>query len=168
MALAAAAGGYALVSAGAVAKSEDAKIGYVDTAKVFDQYEKTKRSDKILEAKVAAKQTERQGQVEEIRKLKDETELLSDEQRRARQDVIGKKLEDLRGFDERAQEELQRERDALGREILEELERAIQEFGAKEGYTLILPRRALLYGEAGLDVTDEIIRRLNHADRGER
>jgi Skp family chaperone for outer membrane proteins len=43
------------------------KIGYVDLAKIFDDYEKTKTFDKSLETKGTAKQAERDKMAADIR-----------------------------------------------------------------------------------------------------
>ena len=53
------------------------KIGYVDLARVFDEYNKTKDFDKQLEGKGASKQAERDRMVADVKKLRDEAELLS-------------------------------------------------------------------------------------------
>ena len=55
------------------------KIGYVDVAKVFDKYEKTKKFDKELSEVGKQKQSGRDTLVLEVRRLKDEMALLSDQ-----------------------------------------------------------------------------------------
>ena len=65
----------------AVAASD--KIGYVDLARVFDEYQKTKEFDKSLETKGASKQSDRDKMVAEIKKLRDEAELYGERLRAA-------------------------------------------------------------------------------------
>ena len=59
--------------------AKEMKIAYVDLAKVFDEYSKTKDSEKVLEEKGKSKEAERAKLVDEVKKLKDEQNMLSEE-----------------------------------------------------------------------------------------
>ena len=71
------------------------KLGYVDLAKIFDEYEKTKSFDKSLETKGTAKQAERDKMVAEVKKLRDEAELLGAKAKEDKQAVIDEKIKKL-------------------------------------------------------------------------
>ena len=60
-----------LVLAGTIDKAyaKEYKIGYVDLAKVFDDYKKTKDSEKDLAAKGQVKEADRKKMVDDLRKL---------------------------------------------------------------------------------------------------
>jgi len=60
--------GFICASAPAYAAGD--KIGYVDLARVFDEYQKTKQFDKSLETKGASKQADRDKMVADIKKLR--------------------------------------------------------------------------------------------------
>ena len=60
------------------AHAKEVKIGYVLIAKIFDEYYKTKDSEKILSEKGNIKEAERKKMIDELKKLKDEQALLSD------------------------------------------------------------------------------------------
>jgi len=140
----------------------DIKIGYVDLSRAFDEYKKTKDFDRALEKRGDTKQGERERVVKDIRKMRDELELLNEKARRRKEQEIETKIESLQEFDQDAKAELIKERDDMVRDILEEMNDVIQEYGNANGYSAILNDRVLLYGENSMDLTDDIIKILNH------
>ena len=140
----------------------DIKIGYVDLSKTFDEYKKTKDFDKALEKEGDTKQAEREKVVDDIRKMRDALELLNEKARRSKEQDIEAKIESLQKFDQDAKAELIKERDDMVRDILEERNDVIQEYGKANGYSVILNDRVLLYGENSMNLTDEVIKILNH------
>ena len=137
------------------------KIGYVDLAKVFDEYQKTKEFDKSLETKGASKQTERDKLVADIKKLRDEAELLSAKAKDDKQAAIDEKIKSLQEYDRTTRDGLRRERDGMVRDILKEIEGVIQEFGKSQGYSYIFNDRVLVYKTEGSDLTNQVIKALN-------
>lgn len=137
------------------------KIGYVDLARVFDEYQKTKTFDKSLEGKGAEKQGERDKMVNEIKKLRDEAELLSAKAKDDKQAQIDDKIKALQDFDRNTRDALRKERDGMVRDILKEIETVIQEYGKSNGYAFIFNDRVLVYKAEGADVTNQVIKVLN-------
>ena len=137
------------------------KIGYVDLARVFDEYHRTKDFDKTLETKGTAKQAERDKMVAEIKKLKDEVELLSAKAKDDKQVVIDEKIKQLQDFDRLTRDALRKERDGMVREILKEIEGVIQVFGKSQGYTFIFNDRVLVFKSESADLTAPVIKALN-------
>ena len=137
------------------------KIGYVDLARVFDEYQKTKQFDKSLEAKGASKQADRDKMVADIKKLRDEAELLSAKAKDEKQAAIDEKIKALQEYDRTTRDSLRRERDGMVRDILKEIETVLQDFGKNQGYSYIFNDRVLVYkGESG-DLTNQVIKVLN-------
>ncbi len=147
--------------AGQAEAAVEAKIAYVDVGKAFDEYQKTKDADSTLEKKGQSKQDEREKKVDTIKKLKDELALLSEDARKKRQADLDQSLKDLQDFDSRVRDELRRERDSIVRDILKEIDEIISDYGNKQGYSLILNDRVLLYGRQDMDITSQIIQILN-------
>jgi len=144
-----------------VVYAKEYKIGYVDLAKVFDDYKKTKESEKMLEEKGKAKEAERKKIVDELKKLKDEQALLSEKGKADKQKVIDNKLKDLQDYDRLAREELMKERnDRLGA-IMKDIEGVVTAYAKEAGYDIILNSRALLFGAEQYDLTKEVTSRLN-------
>ena len=141
--------------------AKEYKIGYVDLAKIFDEYAKTKESEKALEEKGKTKETERKKITDEVRKLKDEQALLSEKAKAEKQKVIDDKIKTLQEFDRKTRDELIKERnDAIGG-IMKDIEKVVTDYSKEANYDLILNSRTLLYGTQELELTEEILKRLN-------
>lgn len=144
----------------AIAQSED-KIGFVDLSRAFDEYKKTKDFDKALEKKGDTKQEQREKLVKDIRKMRDELELMNEKAREKKEKDIEAKIKILQEFDQDTKTELTKERDDMVRDILIEMNDVIKEYGEKNGYSIILNDRVLLYGKKTIDLTDRITNILN-------
>ena len=147
--------------AGQAMAAVEMKIAYVDVGKAFDEYQKTKDADSTLEKKGQSKQDEREKKVEAVKKLKDDMALLSEDARKKKQTDLDQSLKDLQDFDSKVRDELRRERDSIVRDILKEIDEIISDYGNKQGYSLILNDRVLLYGRQDMDITGQIIQILN-------
>ena len=152
--------GFLMVSAAGV-QAADLKIGTVDLARVFDEYNKTKEFDKTLETKGTAKQTDRDKMVAEVKKLRDEAELLSAKAKDEKQGVIDDKIKALQDFDRVTRDGLRKERDAMVKDILKEIEVVIQDYGKSQGYGFIFNDRVLVYKGEQNDVTSQVVKVLN-------
>ena len=150
-----------MVSGISVSYAAEQKIGYVDLAKVFDEFQKTKDFDKTLEAKGNAKQAERDKMVNEVKKMRDEAELLSAKAKDDKQAAIDEKIKALQEFDRSTRDALRKERDTMVQEILKEIETVMQTFGKSQGYSFIFNDRVLVYKAESSDVTTQIIKVLN-------
>jgi len=143
------------------AKGDALSIGYIDLAKIFDQYEKTKDSDKNLETEWQGKQSEIKELREEITRLKDELEVLSDAAKAKKQEIVDSKIKELQGITKEIQDELTGERNEIVRQILKDIDTVINKYGESNGYDLILNERVLLYHAEDLDLTSDIVKILN-------
>ncbi len=137
------------------------KIGYVDLARVFDEYQKTKEFDKSLESKGALKQADRDKMVADVKKLRDEAELLSAKAKDEKQAVIDEKIKALQDFDRTTRDMLRKERDGMVRDILKEIEVVIQDFGKSQGYGYIFNDRVLVFKNEQNDLTTQVVKVLN-------
>ena len=148
------------------ARAEELKIGYVDLLKVFDGYERTKASDATLEKAGKEKQGELEGRLNELKKLRQNLELLNDQAREAKTREIEKKSDELQQLRQAAARDLRRERDTITKGLLTEIERGIEEYAKANGFAFILDRRALAYGQPAYDVTDAVVALLNSRLKG--
>lgn len=152
------------VAAAALAPSTFAageKIGYVDLARVFDEYQKTKTFDKDLAAKGEKKQGERDKMVNEVKKLRDEAELLSAKSKDDKQAQVDEKIKALQEFDRSTRDDLRKQRDVMVRDILKEIETIIQDYGKAQGFSFIFNDRVLVFKNESADLTNQIIKTLN-------
>ena len=141
--------------------AEGEKYAYVDVAKVFDEYQKTKDNDQVLQASGKKKETERDSLVLEIRQMKDEMVLLADDAKLKKQEVLNQKIKTLQDFDMQAKQELGEQRNKVVRDIFKDIDDAVQRFGERKGIDFILNERALLYRNSKYDVTAEVIQEIN-------
>lgn len=143
------------------AQAAGEKIGYVDLARIFDEYQKTKEFDKSLESKGVQKQADRDKMVAEVKRLRDEAELLSAKAKEDKQAAIDEKIKVLQDFDRNTRDSLRRERDSMVKDILKEIEAVIQDFGKSQGYSFIFNDRVLVYKSEEGDLTPQVVKALN-------
>jgi len=152
---------FLFLATGNVFAESQGKIGYIDLSRSFDEYLKTKDFDKELEAKGDMKQQERERLVQDIRKMREELELMNKNAREKKETDIEAKIKSLQEFDQEAKTDLTKDRDNMVKDILKEMSDVIKEYGGKNGYSIIVNDRVLLYGDSGMDLTNEIIKILN-------
>ncbi|MFP4472849.1 MAG: OmpH family outer membrane protein [Candidatus Omnitrophota bacterium] len=153
----------ALMLAGATAASAQSakKMGYLDLSRIFDNYEKTKAYDDVLEKQHASYEEELNKRVEAIQEKQARLAVLTDEEKAKLQQEIDEQTTALRQWDEDQRSELMKKRDERIREILLEVEQIVSDYAQQEGYDLILNDRVLIYGADGFDITDKVLQKLN-------
>lgn len=154
---------FAVLSGDVFAK--DGKMGYVDLAKVSDGYTKTKDFEKSFETDVKGKDAERQKLVNEIRKLKDEQALLSEKAKAEKQAIIDGKITNLQEFDRKVRDELIKKRNQMLGEIQKDIDTVISSYAKEAEYDVVLIKQTVLFADPGMDITDEVIKRLNNAKK---
>ena len=150
-----------IFSAAQAAYAKEYKIGYVDLAKVFEEYKNTKTAEKALEEKGKAKEADRKKLLDELKKLKDDQALLSEKAKAEKQGAIDAKVKALQDFDAQARNDLMKDRnDSLG-VIMKDIEKVVNDYAKASGYDLVLNSRTLLYGADEYDLTTQILAKLN-------
>ncbi len=147
------------------AKAAD-KLGYVDLAKLFDGYPKTEEYAKTLAAKEKAYEAERDKKVGEIKQLQEKYTLLSEKEKEAKRSELENKIRALEDFDRNRQEQLLKERDEKLKEILKDIESAVEKYAQAQGYTFIFNDRMLVYQNKAFDITDKVMEILKASAKG--
>lgn len=137
------------------------KIAFVDLGLVFDGYAKTKDYNDKLEGAQKVKQTEIDKRVDEIKAAQDKLSALADKQKDEKQQEITTKTRSLQEFQRNSEVELQEERNAKLKEVLEEIQKVIEAMGKKEGYDYILNQGVVLYGKPEMDISKQVLKQLN-------
>lgn len=145
--------------------AKEYKIGYVDLAKISDEYSKTKDYEKNFEIQVKAKDADRQKLVDEIRKMKDEQALLSDKAKNEKQGAIDDKIKNLQDFDRKTRDDLIKQRNTMLGEIQKDIDGVISAYSKEAGYDIVLIKQTVLYAGTDLDLTAEVVKRLNAAKK---
>ena len=137
------------------------KIGFLDLSKLFDQYEKTKQIDSILQSEHGAFEKERNAKLEKLRETQGKLALLKEEEKAKVEEEIEKLRTEIIEFDRRNKTDLTKKRDESIREILLEIEKIVSDYAQKENLSLVLNDRVLIYGNKVMDITDSILKVLN-------
>ena len=143
------------------APTQTLKVGYVDVAQLFGSYERTKTSDAALEKAGKQKEAELEARMSELKKLRQNLELLNAEAREAKSREIEEKAEELQRFRNATARDLRRERDKIAKDILDDIQGVLKEYAEANGYSIIMDSRSLLYGQAAHDVTKDVLATLN-------
>lgn len=141
------------------------KIGYVDLQKVFNGYKKAAESEATFKKEVEKEQKKINDLQNEIKKMQADydkkKDLLKPDEKQKKEDELKMKIQEFTKEWSEVNKKLDSRRKELESQRLQEIRDAINEYGKKNGYAVILDKRALLYGETGNDLTNEIIKLLN-------
>lgn len=141
--------------------SKELKIGYVNTIKVFNEYEKTKDYEKLLETEKDKKEKEISAKKDEIKKMQDKLSLLKEDKQEEERKKISEKIKEYRQLQNEALISLKKQRDTKMKEILEDIEAVIKEYAKEKSFDIIFSEGALLYGKKSFDITDVILKEVN-------
>lgn len=140
---------------------EMGKVGVVDVLKVYNEWDIQKKAD----AEFQPKRQKLQDQDKEITKKKEDLRKLrsvSSADKVAKQEAEIKSAErDLRNQVESLSEEIDKKAKELTKELDSKLQKIYNDLVEKEGYTLILEKRAVRYSKPEMDLTKRITEMLN-------
>lgn len=154
---------FSLVLAGSAHAAD--KFGYVDLSRAFSEYNKTKGYDKNLSDKEKAYTTDRDKKVADLKSFQDKLNLLNDKEREAKGAELQNKVKAFQDYDRQKQADLRKEQEEKMKELLKDIEGAVKEYSEKEGYTIVLNDRVLVYQTKSMDITDQVITILNNSKR---
>ena len=143
------------------AHAADLKIAYVNLAKVFDEYNKTKEYDAALEKKHEGYKKEFDDRMKKVQEAEAKLPLLKDAEKAKLQSQVDQDKSALSSFERDKTMDLRKERDERIRELLGEIEKVITDFAQKENYSLVINDRVLVYTTKEMDITDQVIKLLN-------
>jgi outer membrane protein len=156
-----------LLLAQVAAAQPDLKIGYVDLQRAQTESHAGRRAKEKFKVEVDKIQATLQKQKDSIERLKTQIEkkgsVMKESERNSLEEDYRKKLRDFERSYKDSQADLQRKDNELTGSIIEDLQGVIQEYGKREGYTLILEvaSSAVLYGSDSADLTDKVIAEYN-------
>lgn len=144
----------------------DLKLGYIDMQRAINTSEAGKEAKEQLAARLKKYQDEINVKQDELKRLKEELEkqgaFLNDSTRAAKEKDYQQRLKEFQRFTKDAQDEMQGKDEEFTRKILEAMEKVIQEFGRKNGYTFIFVRNeSMLFVDEKADLTDEVLKLFN-------
>ena len=137
------------------------KVAYCDVTKVFDEYTKTKENDAVLSKKHDEYQKERTSRIDKIREAQGKLSILKEDEKNKLQAQIDKDAAELTELDRQKQTDMRKERDDKIRDILVDIEKAINDISTKDAYSMVFNDKVLLYTDKQFDITDQVIKALN-------
>ena len=150
-----------LLGATASVWAEGVKIGFADKMKILFEYGKTKELNAELEKEGQAARAEIEKRSEEIKKLRDEMELLSESARNEKRSMLEQKVRGLDDYRREKMQEIGRKQDEGIRKISDEIAAVCSKYGKSKGYDTIIDLRATLYAPSDQDITADILKELN-------
>ena len=151
----------------ALAAHAETKLGTVDMQRAIKEVEEGKSAAATLKKEFDEKQKQLNLRSEEVKKLNEDFQkqqaIMTPEARAAKGGEIERKMMEAQEFYVRLQQELSgKEREAM-RPIFDRLGGLVREIAEANGLTLMLDREGsgVVYAQASLDYTNELIRRYN-------
>jgi len=138
--------------------SKELKIGYVDIFKIFNEYEKTKDYDKKLEKEKEDIEKKLDVKKEEIKKSQDKLSLLKEGKKSKEEEKLKTKVTEYRELERKALTDIKKDRDEKMKEIIEDINKVVEEHAKKNKFNLIVNQNAILYGDKAMDITAEILK----------
>ena len=144
----------------------DFKLGYIDMQRALNGSEAGKEAKEQLATRLKKYQDEINAKQDELKRLKDEVEkqgtFLNDATRASKEKDYQQKLKEFQRFTKDAQDELQGKDEEFTRKILESMEKIIQEYGRKNGFTFIFVKNeSMLFVDEKADLTEEVLKLFN-------
>jgi len=148
--------------------ADGVKLGSVDIQKLLLLSDAGKEAKEQLAGKANKLEGEKNAREEELKKLKAELErqnvVLADDARKAKEQNFMQKRKELDRFLKDAQEEMQAKNDELTNRIVDEIVKIIQEYGRKNGYTIVFVKNeGMIYVDEKADLTNEVLNAFNAA-----
>jgi len=155
--------------AATVARAE-LKIGFINSERIFAEYEGTKEAQEKFNKEVAKWEQEATERQKEMKDLKDQLEkqslLLSSERKKELEDKLQAKMVEYQKF---LQEKFGQEGEALKknedltRPIVDKINKILEQIAKAENYDYIFDARVggLVYAKPGYDLTERVLAALN-------
>ncbi len=156
-----------VIGMASVCSAQGAKIGYLDMQRALNNSDAGREAKEQLQTKLKKYQGEVNIKQEELQNLKSGLEkqgvALTDAARAAKEKDYQQKLKDFQRFTKDAEEDLQAKDAEFTKKIVEAMDKVVQEYGKKHGFTVIFDSRGagMLYADQKADVTDEILKAFN-------
>jgi len=141
--------------------AKEMKVGCLAMRKVFYEYNKTKEFNQKLEKEDAQVKSDIEKKTQELRKIRDEIDLLSEEAKEKREPELRQKIKNLDDFRKGKIEEFLRRKDEMFKEIRKDIMDEAKAYATKNGYDLLFDNAIFVYSAEKFDITNAIVKELN-------
>ncbi|WP_421902592.1 OmpH family outer membrane protein [Maridesulfovibrio sp.] len=147
------------------------KIAVASMAKLIKDSEIGQDAQKKMEKKFATAKTQLETKQKELESLKQSLQkqslVLSLEAKQDKELEFKRKVRDFQDLTQATQRKMQIEQKKVGTPVLQLLEKVVNEYGKKNGYTAIYDKKSsgFLYVDETIDITNQLMLEMNRAFR---
>lgn len=142
-----------------------AKIGVVDLQKILESSAAGKSIQAQLKGqkeKMESDLKQKGSEIEKISKrLERESMVMSKDMREEKEREQRIKINDFKSLQKKYRSDLQKLEAELMNQLQRDIKELVDEMGKKDGYLLIINKYSVLYSPGSIDVTDDLIKKLN-------
>jgi outer membrane protein len=146
----------------------ETKIGYVDIDTIIKKAKAVNSSFSKVGGQVNKLQSDIDSKTEKIKRLREDVQksegVLSREEIDKKRKEINTLLNEVEDLSMQGRRELQRVDDTFFTPLLKKIVYAIQDVANDKGLDLVLRGEAVLYGRDTVDITEDVVKRLNMED----
>ncbi|MEO5347223.1 MAG: OmpH family outer membrane protein [Magnetococcus sp. YQC-9] len=140
-------------------------FAYVDVPRVMASSAAAQYARDLLKKKLASKQKEVDAMEKEIKDLKAKLEsggnVMNRDARADLENTTRRKFREYQRLVEDNQAAIDRENGVWTKKITDALREVIEEIGREKGYTAIIGKGQVLFANASIDISDQVLSRLN-------
>ena len=165
----------ALVLVPAGARAADVRVGYIDSARIFQEYQVAKDAQQRFDRQVQGwrdEASEKEKNVAALRaELKDQSPILSSAKRQEKEDALQKAVNEYEGFIQDVwgpQGRAAQENERATREIVDQIRKAVEKVANDKGMELVLDSAtgSIIYADRTLDLTGDVLTELSTRTTG--
>jgi outer membrane protein len=152
------------------ARAADTRIGYLDSARIFQEYSIAQEAQQRFDRQVQGwrdEATEKEKDVSALRaEVKDQSPILSSAKRQEKEDALQKAISDYEQFIQDIwgpQGRAAQENERATREIVDQIRSAVEKVANDKGVELVLDSAggSIIYADKTMDMTGDVITELN-------
>lgn len=151
--------------------ADNIRVGIVDLKRALESSQAGKDAQKKYEVEVKKAQARLDDKKSEFEKLQQnfskQRDSLNEKARTDKQEQLLAMERDLKRSFADSQESLRRRNAQLVGELVDKLRKVVDEFGKKEGFTVILEKggQSVLFADSSIDITDEVVERFDRVTK---
>ena len=163
--------GIALLSlAPAGARAADLRFGYIDSARIFQEYAAAKEAQERFDRQVQGWRddaTEKEKVVTQLRaEVRDQSPILSSLKRQEKEEALQKAISEYERFIQDVwgpQGRAAQENDRATTEVVQQIRSAVEKLAGDKGLNLVLDSASgvIIYADKTLDITSDVLTELN-------
>jgi len=154
------------------ADAADVRIGYIDSARIFQEYKDAQEAQQRFDRQVQGwrdEAAEKEKVVTQLRaEVRDQSPILSSLKRQEKEEALQRAISDYEAFIQKVwgpQGQASSENERATGEVVSKIRNAVEKIAADQGLTLVLDAAGgfIIYADKSLDLTTQVITALNTA-----